>query len=149
MLNVLVVLSGIPASGKTTYRKKFEKLDFDVVCPDDIREDLYGNASIQGDGNKVFETAYTRLKLIGMRDGHAVFDATNCSAKRRAEFVSEMRDYYDIIVCHYFRPNLERALAQNSQRDRVVPTSVIRRMANQWEEPTTVEGFDIVLEIKY
>jgi predicted kinase len=144
MNNYLIVLSGIPASGKSTYGNRVSdcNYDFAIVCPDNIREELYGDANIQGDGNKVFEIAYTRLKLIGMRDGNAVFDATNCSAKRRAEFVNEMRDYYDIIVCHYFRPNLERALAQNSQRDRVVPSSVIRRMASQWEEPTTAEGFD-------
>lgn len=149
MLNILVVLSGMPACGKTTYRKKLAVMDFDVVCPDDIREELYGNASIQGDGEKVFECAHKRLKLIGCRCGNAIFDATNLTAQRRKELIEIMRPYYDTIICHYFRPNFEKSVEQNEKRERKVPKEVIRRMCYQWEEPTVAEGFDYVAEIKY
>lgn len=151
MNNYLIVLSGIPASGKSTYGNRISDndYDFDIVCPDSIREELYGNASVQGDGNKVFEIAHTRLKLIGCRCGNAIFDATNLTAQRRKELVEKMRPYYDTIVCHYFRPNFEKSVEQNEKRERKVPKGVIRRMCYQWEEPTTAEGFDYVAEIKY
>lgn len=151
MNNYLIVLSGIPASGKSTYGNRISdnNYDFNLVCPDSIREELYGNASVQGDGNKVFEIAHTRLKLIGCRCGNAIFDATNLTAQRRKELIEIMRPYYDTIVCHFFRPNYEKSREQNEMRERKVPNEVIRRMANQWEEPTTAEGFDYVAEIKY
>lgn len=149
MLNVLVVLSGLPASGKTTYRKKLAVMDFDIVCPDDIREELYGNASIQGNGNLVFKKAYERLEKIGDSCGNAIFDATNLNATRRKELIEKMRPYYDTIVCHYFRPDLRKSIIQNEMRERKVPKGVIRRMVYQWEEPTVAEGFDYVAEIKY
>ena len=147
--NILVVLSGMPASGKTTYRKKLAVMDFDEVCPDEIRAFLYGDESIQGDGNLVFKKVYERLEKIGKSCGNAIFDATNLTATRRKELVEKMRPYYDTIVCHYFRPNFEKSVEQNEMRERKVPKGVIRRMCYQWEEPTVAEGFDYVAEIKY
>lgn len=149
--NVLIVLSGIPASGKSTYGEKIKASNenMTIVCPDEIREELYGDASIQGDSEEVFGKVHTHLYFIGYERRNAIFDATNLTAKKRKEWVKRERPYYDTIVCHYFRPNLEKSIEQNEMRERKVPKEVIRRMYYQWEEPTTAEGFDYVAEIKY
>lgn len=147
--NVLIVLSGIPASGKSTYCNIMKSMAFLIVCPDTIRKGLYGSENIQGNGKEVFNHAYKQLQLFGECCQNAIFDATNLTAQRRKELVEKMRPYYDTIVCHYFRPNFEKSREQNEMRERKVPKEVIRRMYYQWEEPTVAEGFDYVAEIKY
>lgn len=147
--NVLIVLSGIPASGKSTYCNTMKVWHFLIVCPDTIRKELYGNESIQGNGKEVFDHAYEQLQLLGECCQNAIFDATNLTATRRQKLVEKMRPYYDTIVCHYFRPNFEKSVEQNEKRERKVPKGVIHRMCYQWEEPTVEEGFDYVAEIKY
>jgi predicted kinase len=148
--NVLIVMCGLPASGKSTYAEWLaESGVFKRVCPDLIRKRLYGDENIQGDGKKVFETAYNDIKEYASLGENVVFDATNTNAKRRKEFVKEMRPYFDIIILKWFNTPINVCLERNAQRERQVPEEVIRRMAqNFFNKPTIDEGFDIVEEIK-
>jgi len=54
--NVLIVLGGLPASGKSTYAEMLCEIEptFYRVCPDLICKDLYGDESVQGNGKKSF-----------------------------------------------------------------------------------------------
>ena len=64
--NVLIVMCGLPASGKSTYSQWLEESGvFKRVCPDKIRGELYGDENIQGDGKQVFAIAHARLKDLG------------------------------------------------------------------------------------
>ena len=65
--NVLIVMCGLPASGKSTYANWLaESGVFCAVCPDSIRGELYGDENIQGDGKQVFTIAYARIKDLGL-----------------------------------------------------------------------------------
>lgn len=148
--NVLIVLCGLPASGKSTYSKWLtESGVFCAVSTDGIRGELYGNENIQGDGKTVFGIAHARIEDLGKDGNNVVFDATNTNAKRRKEFVKKMRPYFDIIILKWFNTPINVCLERNAQRERQVPEEVIRRMAyNFFNKPTIEEGFDIVEEIK-
>ena len=147
--NVLIVMCGLPASGKSTYSEWLaESGVFRRVCPDLIRKELYGDENIQGDGNKVFSIAHKRIKMWGEFKLNAVFDATNINAKRRKELVEEMRPYFDVIICKWFHTPYDVCYARNQARNRQVPTEVLYRMFMNFEEPSKDEGFDIVEEIK-
>lgn len=148
--NVLIVMCGLPASGKSTYSEWLaSNAHFYRVCPDLIRKDLYGDENVQGDGKKVFSIAHYQMKEFGSVGANVVFDATNTNAKRRKELVKEMRPYFDIIILKWFNTPINVCFARNAQRERQVPEEVIRRMAqNFFNKPTIEEGFDIVEEIK-
>lgn len=148
--NVLIVMCGLPASGKSTYAEWLaESGVFCGVCPDKIRGELYGDENIQGDGKQVFAIAHARIKDLGQGGNNVVFDATNTNAKRRKEFVKEMRPYFDVIILKWFNTPINVCFERNAQRERQVPEEVIRHMAqNFFNKPTIDEGFDIVEEIK-
>ena len=148
--NVLIVMCGLPASGKSTYAEWLaSNAHFYRVCPDLIRKDLYGDENIQGDGKQVFSIAHYQMREIGSVGGNVVFDATNTNAKRRKELVKKMRPYFDVIILKWFNTPINVCFERNAQRERQVPEEVIRHMAqNFFNKPTIDEGFDIVEEIK-
>ena len=143
--NVLIVLGGLPASGKSTYAEMLvESGQFCRVCPDLIRKELYGNESIQGNGRKVFKIAFDAIQRLGKQNFNVVFDATNINADRRKKLVKSMRGYFDIIIFKWFDVATAVCLERNRQRERQVPEEVIWRMAKTATVPTTEEGFDYV-----
>jgi predicted kinase len=148
--NVLIVLGGLPASGKSTYAEMLREINptFQRVCPDLIRKAFYGDESIQGDGKRVFNTAFHDLKEYGSVGANVIFDATNINADRRKKFVKEMRGYFDIIIFKWFDTPLDICKDRNAKRDRVVPEEVLKRMWFNFEEPTMEEGWDYIEKIK-
>lgn len=147
--NVLIVLGGLPASGKSTYAEMLvESGIFQRVCPDLIRKAFYGDENIQGDGKRVFETAFHDMKEYGCLGENVVFDATNINANRRKALVKEMRPYFDIIIFKWFSTPYTLCLTRNEERERKVPEKVIERMWENFERPTMREGWDIIEEIK-
>ena len=147
--NVLIVLGGLPASGKSTYAEMLaESGIFQRVCPDLIRKALYGDENIQGDGKRVFGIAFHDIKEYGCLGENVVFDATNINADRRKKFVKEMRPYFDIIIFKWFHTPIDICLKRNLERWRVVPEEVLWRMFDNFQEPTMEEGWDYIEEIK-
>ena len=147
--NVLIVLGGLPASGKSTYAEMLvESGQFCRVCPDLIRKELYGNESIQGNGREVFKIAFDAIQRLGKQNFNVVFDATNIHADRRKELVEEMRPYFDIIICKWFSTPLYICKIRNKERWRQVPEEVLETMDRRFVEPTMDEGWDYIEEIK-
>ena len=148
--NVLIVLGGLPASGKSTYAEILHEIDptFQRVCPDLIRKAFYGDESIQGDGKRVFNTAFRDLKEYGSIGANVIFDATNINADRRKKLVKSMRGYFDIIIFKWFSTPFATCVARNEERERQVPFDVMKRMALYFQPPTMEEGWDYIEEIK-
>lgn len=144
----LAVLCGVPGSGKSTLAAAFKKLGYYVICPDDIRAELYGDASVQGNPKAVFEIAFLRLRRALLFGSDVVFDATNCRPEYRKNIL-ESTDGYSRAVCLWLDIPLEKCLEQNGRRERRVPEYVIRRM---WRElhadiPDKSEGFTKVVRL--
>ena len=148
--NTLIVLAGISGSGKSTFAKHLfdSNPQIAIACPDLVREKLYGDASIQGNGKQVFQMAFDIVELSGKVKADCVFDATNTTKKARKQVIEQGRKYFDFILCYYFYPSLVKSLANQKKRVRQVPREIIARQINQWETPTIEEGFDYVCEIK-
>lgn len=148
--NTLIVLCGISGSGKSTFRDLLcESNHFAIVCPDFIRKELYGDESVQGDGNKVFSKAFEDLNNFGACHFDCVFDATNTTKKARKKVIEQGRKHFDFILCYYFAPDLTKSIENQKKRERQMPHDVLVRQVQQWQTPTLDEGFDYVCEIKY
>ena len=138
----LIIMCGLPASGKSSYAKGVKKSI--IISTDDIREEINGNASIQDNGNLVFETAFNRIKenLIQNKYKNVVFDATNINYKKRTDIVNRFKKYADKIICYFVYADYEECLERNSKRERKVPEEVIKRMYYNFYVPQYFEGFD-------
>lgn len=146
---ILIVMCGLPASGKSTYSQWLEERGvFKRVCPDLIRKAFYGDENIQGDGKRVFETAYHDIKEYACLGENVVFDATNIDRKTRTKLIEEMRPYFDVIICKWFSTPLQVCKLRNVQRERQVPEEVLENMDRRFRAPDIGEGFDLVEEIK-
>lgn len=145
----LVMMVGLPASGKSTYAKQLaEKMPATVFSSDELREEMFGDVDNQKNNQKLFQELHKRIKECLKSGNNAIYDATNISSKRRRGFLSELKNIDCIKKCVIMATSYEQCLENNRNRDRVVPEWVVKRMYMKWQTPHWFEGFDGV-SIKY
>jgi predicted kinase len=158
---------GIPASGKTTYVNAWaEQLrengqNPEIICPDDIREELAGDASDQTRNEEVFRIAHERLiEAICSKEPMAFFDATNIRGFAR-ENILKIVDTHNLneeppasrntfTILAILSSNLTQAKLRNDVRKRKVPEHAMDRMhAQMLDEVDKVssEGWDRIIYV--
>lgn len=138
----LILLCGIPGSGKSTFSKMYEPLKHHLVLSsDDIRKELWGDESEQSGNHEVFKLLYKRMYYAICNGITVVFDATNVTLKDRKKAIKACPKGVEK-WCIYIVPNVEKAKENNKKRERIIPENVIERMARQFVVPTHDEGFD-------
>lgn len=160
---------GIPGSGKTHQRTQelqrylengYEKVDIQklldaenpvippkaicVICPDDIRQELLGDASDQSRGNLIFKVVDERIRFALEHKIDVLYDATNTHEKTRRKYADMAKDTRrKLVVC---APGIIESKAGNVERTqqggRFVPVDVINKMDRYFDEPTKLEGWD-------
>lgn len=141
-----LMLIGLPASGKSTFAKGLigERGDILYLSSDVIREELYGDESIQGDNKLIFELMESRTKEALNNGYHVVYDATNLSRKKRSHLLRQLpRGTFKTAV--YMSTDYEIVQMQNKERDRVVPENIIDNMYKNLQVPIYSEGWDDIV----
>lgn len=135
----LYTMVGIQGAGKSTFAK--EHPECDVISLDDIRKEVFGDASYQQDGHHIFliGKAHILKALEAGRD--VIYDATNLTPKYRKWCIETKAEHIAVFV----NTPLEVCLERNAKRDRVVPPEVIERAYNRLIPPTLEEGFDEII----
>lgn len=131
----LIILAGVPGSGKSTYIKKNLPKNSLVLSSDEIRLELFGEMN-QENNDKVFALLHDRLEE-GLKDETVqtiVYDATNVTRKRRKSIYNQYKGKANIEV-HMILVPLKTAQKQNKEREHKVPNYVIERMYMQLEPP--------------
>lgn len=142
----LTMYVGLPASGKTTHAKHYAEATGAVYLSSDaIRYELYGDENIQGDPTKVFRIMEHRT-IAALRDGKSVvYDATNLNAKKRANFIGQMKsavkDHIEF-YCHLMVLPYEECLERDAARERHVGEEVLHRMLCRFQCPFYNEGWN-------
>ena len=152
---MLVVLVGPSYSGKSTVCEFFKRyykeqeLPIYVICPDDIRKELLGDASDQSNGKMIFETAYERVdKALKSPLNTVFFDATSLTPARRKpliEIAKKHRASCFAVVMPDFTE--EELTARVATRERKVPLGVVYAQKQRIVYPTVEEGFDYIISI--
>ena len=141
---IVKMLVGLPASGKSTYAGKYARIGWRIISSDSIREELFGDASIQKEPSKVFARMLERLEISMNNNENIIIDATNLTVKNRAFFLQTIANYSYTVVAIIFNTPLEECKKRNSERKRQVPIEVIEHMAKKIELPSKNEGFEII-----
>lgn len=150
----LIMLCGIPTSGKSTYVEKLKKLDHwkDAVV---LSTDSYIEKEAKRMGltyNQVFDdvigdaTRELELQLNMAKDKgkNIIYDQTNLTIKTRRKKLLKIPSFYARGAA-YFELSLEDALKRNGTREgKFIPESILKRMYHQFETPTRNEDFDYV-----
>lgn len=145
-MKTMYVMIGLPGCGKSTWANQW--CGVKVVSSDAIREELFGDASIQGNPAKVFEEVYKRLREAMTEGEDVIFDATNIDKKRKQaiQLCNEMN--YSCVAI-YFEVSPEICIKRQESRDRKVPSEVIQRMAKKLVKPSQEEGWTEIEKVYY
>lgn len=149
----LLMLVGPPGSGKSTLAKQIrtEQMNFEIVCPDDIRKELTGNATNQDHNTEVFTKVYSRISTYLNEGYNVIYDATNCRSAYRHKIIDVSRKANcKKIICICMTTPIGDCLEWNRDRDndRVVPEKVIENMyfSLRKHPPMIFEGFDAIVK---
>ena len=140
---VLILLCGIPGSGKTTWAKNYisKNPDFVHLSSDAIRAELYGDENIQGSPVEVF-TLMQKKAVESLNAGYnVVYDATSMTRKDRAGIIS-MCPKFTHIQCNIIWAPIETCIERDTTRERTVGKEVIDRMLKRFQMPYYDEGID-------
>lgn len=139
----LILLVGIPGSGKTTYGRSYatEHTYTIHLSSDAIRAELYGDESIQGNPVEVF-ALMQKGAINALNDGHdVVYDATNITRKDRANIITTCPKFAKIETHVVWAP-IETCIVRDTARERTVSKEVIDRMLKRFQAPYYDEGID-------
>jgi len=157
LVNYLICLVGLPASGKSTFAQKFKELieqksdDFNVriIDPDIIRESI-----VHGDFNHKKEKIVRKKNLKSIKKalstGNIVIsDDLNYYSSMRHELMKiAEKAKVRFFIIHVATP-LEICLKWNEERGKKIPNEVIQDISNKfddfnrygWDKP--IEKFDL------
>lgn len=147
--NTLIMMCGLPGSGKSYYAAQLAKeTGFPVFSSDEIRKELTGSADNRERDEEVFGLLRTRVKASLGKGAGAIYDAGNSNAKRRAAFVKELTHCSCRKVCCFVHTPYSICLVNNENRPHHVPEEVIRSRYLSFHIPHTFEGWDEVRIIR-
>ena len=122
------VMVGAPGSGKSTYAGEIVlRENANIISGDSIREELYGDACIQGNWIDIHDKIEKYVSESAELGIPVILDGTHYRASYRREAIALLRSYgYTRIEAVVLDSSLATCLARNFMRKRHVPDYVIK-----------------------
>ena len=146
MKKTLILMCGIPASGKSTlaYNLSLHLDKAPIVSMDGIREEWFGTRKCQDKGWEVYSQSLDDVIWYFSTYDIVIYDATNRTKKARKQIVEDIQTYIDCdVYCIFMNTPIDIALERNADRNESiqVPATVIHHMYDTLEPPTEKEKY--------
>ena len=152
---IAVILVGLPASGKTTYKENFWKNNpnFLNLSSDDYIERRAFSENITyseafdihiKDATKALNKA---LDEYIQNKEDFIWDQTNITSSKRISMVKRLKDAGYIVLCQVMLINEEtqlKRLNNENRKGKKIPLHILKSMRENFAIPSTNEGFDYV-----
>jgi bifunctional polynucleotide phosphatase/kinase len=129
MCQRVTIMVGYPGSGKSTLAYKLS----DTVISGDVLKTA----------PKMIKAAEEALKANP--SASIVFDATNATKARRAEYVAFAKRHNLPAQCIHVATSIEVSMERNQKREKPVPKIALYLYRKKFEEPTADEGLDVLV----
>ena len=152
-MKTLIMLSAFPASGKSTWAKRFKETHPETVIlnSDLIRMEVtHGDYQDHSHQKEVWELYEKRIHEYGKQDGVIlILDALNDVNEVRLKYLSTTPEF-DRKILVMFNANPERSKRLNNERpvEVRVPDFIIDGLIEKFEEPSE-EVLSYIDEIRY
>ncbi|NER84224.1 MAG: AAA family ATPase [Leptolyngbya sp. SIO1D8] len=153
----LWILIGLPGSGKSTWAQGFiqGRLPIGLISTDQIRAQLYGDETVQGEWLQIWHQIQTQFRsgVMDVQQGKlagVLYDATNVRRRWRRKLIKTARGSgFTRVLAVWLDVPLACCLHRNRLRSRQVPPEVIHTMARQLAgaPPSCDEGFDALFQL--
>ena len=142
-MNRLIVLSGVPGSGKSyfsaSFKAKKEKHVY-IISSDALRKMILGNQRDLSEDDLVWKVYYELVKAYSVdKEGIVILDATHSKKIYRIDNIKPFKPLYDQIDLVCFRLDKELVLEQNKGRENPIPKESLLRLIDQFEMPDDEE----------
>lgn len=151
-MKTLIMLSAVPASGKTTWAKKYqeEHPNTYIVNSDDIRMEVtHGDYQDHSKQKEVWELFEKRIHEYGaIPDSTVILDALNDVNEVRIKYLSTTPEF-DKKILILFPSTLDKSKFYNNQREVEVrvPEPILELLVNKFEKPSE-EVLKLVDEVR-
>jgi predicted kinase len=145
----LIILCGPPASGKSTWGKKFaQDNDIERVSTDEIRAQIGSGEGDQSVSAAAFSIARQRVSATLGAGKSAMIDATSVTRKARRDWINLGRGHGAYIIAFAFEVPKEELLRRDAQRERHVGPEIIDRFLCKYERPSEGEVDKVIVNPK-
>lgn len=135
----VIMLSGIPSSGKDTHIMNGNYM-MDVISLDDIRREMKIKPTDSKGNGRVIQEAQERVKVKMRKHESFIFNATNITKDLRGKWITLFEEYGGKVEIHYIEVPYNTLLKQNSKREYGVPTNIVEKLIAKLEIPTVKEA---------
>ena len=152
-MNKLVVLAGVPGSGKSYFSSTIKKIKTShvyVISSDQLRKEIGGSQANLNNDELMWKIFLNLAKTYALDpDGIVILDATHISSEFRVKRNSPLKELFNEIYLVVW--NLDHLVVsnQNLQRDYPIPVEAMNMFFDKFEMPDEVdkEFFDHIIYI--
>ena len=150
----LVVLSGVPGSGKSYFSKTIKKIKNShvyVVSSDELRALIGGSQSNLENEDLVWKMFSSLAKSYSLdKDGIVILDATHVSTTLRVDRNQELKELFDEVDLVMWTLDKEVVTNQNFQREYPIAPDVMEKFFSIFELPNDKDKsfFDKIIFVK-
>jgi predicted kinase len=139
----VIMMSGLPGTGKDTYLKKYYK-SLNIISLDDIRRKNSISPTDKSGNGRVVQIAKEKAREFLRKKESFAWNATNTSRQMREQLIDLFTTYGAKIKIIYLEVPFKKLMSQNRNREYAVPDSVLLRLMERLEIPTDSEGHEVL-----
>ena len=142
-MNRLIVLSGVPGSGKSYFSRKLKealKKHVYIISSDELRYKILGNQRDLSEDSLIWQIYYELVKVYSVdKEGTVILDATHSKKIYRFDNILPYKSLYDQIDLICFRLDKEIVIEQNADRENPIPPDALLKLIDAFEMPDEEE----------
>jgi len=141
----LTLMCGLARCGKSTWIRNNKKNAI-VICPDDIRANIFGNQFFVPAESFVWGIALSMARILLEQGKDVLVDATNITFGSRDKFISIAKELDCKVRVVWIKTSIKVCLNRNakSDADNKLPDGIIEGMAKTFQDPHYKEGVELI-----